>query len=374
MANGRSLRRWQWVHTWSSLVCTLFLLLLCITGLPLVFHDEIDDWLHPSPVAAGVDNVASDVPVTDILARAKARYPGDGFAFLSFPDDEAVVTVGMLSHPGTPEERNHWLKFHPVTGELLDDPMEHGRRRIEFMDVMLSLHNSLVAGLPGTLFLGLMGLCFVAALVTGLVLYVPFMRRLAFGTVRMTHSRRAGWLDLHNLLGITALAWMTVVGVTGVINTLERPLFAVWQASDLQAMLADTGRSGQSVGQCTPERALAAADAGTDGRRRTSVLFPSAAAHHPYHYLVWSHGDTLVTKELLSAVLVSADTCRIDARGELPWYLRTLELSRPFHFGNYGGLTLKIVWALLDLATIAVLVSGLVIWVGKRRQRKEVIA
>jgi hypothetical protein len=37
-----TLRAWSKVHTWSSLICTLFLLILALTGLPLVFHDEID--------------------------------------------------------------------------------------------------------------------------------------------------------------------------------------------------------------------------------------------------------------------------------------------------------------------------------------------
>ena len=37
MPSARALRRWSWVHTWSSLVCTLFLLMLCLTGLPLIF-------------------------------------------------------------------------------------------------------------------------------------------------------------------------------------------------------------------------------------------------------------------------------------------------------------------------------------------------
>ncbi|WP_312930450.1 PepSY domain-containing protein, partial [Stutzerimonas nitrititolerans] len=37
-----ALRRWGWVHKWSSLVCTLFILLLCLTGLPLIFSHEID--------------------------------------------------------------------------------------------------------------------------------------------------------------------------------------------------------------------------------------------------------------------------------------------------------------------------------------------
>ena len=39
---SRSVRTWAWLHKWSSLVCTVFMLLLCLTGLPLIFHHEID--------------------------------------------------------------------------------------------------------------------------------------------------------------------------------------------------------------------------------------------------------------------------------------------------------------------------------------------
>ena len=41
MLSPTALRRWSWTHKWSSLVCTVFMLLLCITGLPLIFHHEI---------------------------------------------------------------------------------------------------------------------------------------------------------------------------------------------------------------------------------------------------------------------------------------------------------------------------------------------
>ncbi|WP_334385616.1 PepSY-associated TM helix domain-containing protein [Bradyrhizobium sp. AZCC 2262] len=44
-----------------------------------------------------------------------------------------------------------------------------------------------------------------------------------------------------------------------------------------------------------------------------------------------------------------------------------LQVSRPLHFGDYGGLPLKIIWALLDLAAIVVLASGLYLWLGKRK-------
>ena len=55
----------------------------------------------------------------------------------------------------------------------------------------------------------------------------------------------------------------------------------------------------------------------------------------------------------------------------LPWYLRALEVSRPLHFGDYGGLPLKILWAFFDLALIVVLVSGVYLWLIRRRAPVE---
>lgn len=41
----RTFRIWHLIHKWTSLVCTVFLLLLCLTGLPLIFRDELSLWL-----------------------------------------------------------------------------------------------------------------------------------------------------------------------------------------------------------------------------------------------------------------------------------------------------------------------------------------
>ena len=37
-----TLRLWSAIHKWTSLICTAFIMMLCLTGLPLIFHDEID--------------------------------------------------------------------------------------------------------------------------------------------------------------------------------------------------------------------------------------------------------------------------------------------------------------------------------------------
>ncbi len=39
----------------------------------------------------------------------------------------------------------------------------------------------------------------------------------------------------------------------------------------------------------------------------------------------------------------------------MPWYVSTLFIPQPLHFGDYGGMPLKIVWAVLDVLTIIIL-------------------
>ncbi|MOA48772.1 hypothetical protein D3C78_1715640 [compost metagenome] len=55
----------------------------------------------------------------------------------------------------------------------------------------------------------------------------------------------------------------------------------------------------------------------------------------------------------------------------MPLYAKILFISQPLHFGDYGGLPLKIVWALLDVVSIVVLGSGLYLWLGRRKAPLE---
>jgi len=68
---------------------------------------------------------------------------------------------------------------------------------------------------------------------------------------------------------------------------------------------------------------------------------------------------------LVTPVLVDAATGTVTDERPMPWYMKALFLSQPLHFGDYGGLSLKIIWALLTLITIVVLGSGIFLWLSK---------
>src|SRR5262245_52418786 len=117
----KSLRIWSITHKWTSLVCTLFLLVLCVTGLPLVFGDEIRDWLNEDPPYAAVPSDAPRENLDRLVAKAHARYPGEEIRYLFIDSDEPQVLVALAPSPQAGPKLVHTMKFDAHTGALLKD-------------------------------------------------------------------------------------------------------------------------------------------------------------------------------------------------------------------------------------------------------------
>lgn len=356
-----TVRAWSWVHKWTSLVCTAFLLMLCLTGLPLIFSHEIDDALGHDrwrPARAEGPLLSYD----QILKVALDARPGETPIFMSFDDDRPVVNVTTGPSADAPGPKMYFASYDRTSGDLVPQVADGG-----VMDFILQLHTDLFLGLGGMLFLGAMGLLFVAAIVSGVVLYGPFMRRLPFGALRLERSRRVKWLDYHNLLGVITAAWVLVVGVTGVINTLAVPILAYWKNAELATLTASYDGKGPVTARSSLDAAIGKAQAALPGMELQFVAFPGGSYSTDRHYAVFFHGASPLTSHMTTPALIEADTGRFAAAAPSPWYVKTLALSQPLHFGDYGGLPLKILWGVLDLFTIVVLGSGLYLWLAKRR-------
>jgi len=368
--SNQSLRRWSWIHKWSSLVCTVFMLLLCLTGLPLIFHHEIGHLLgNDVDVPALAPEVAANPPranLDDVIAAGKALYPGKIMMYMSQEIDEpAIWNVTLGDHPT--DEHYKPIAVDARTAKVIAEPAFEGGA---FMSTMLRLHVDMFAGLPGMLFLGFMGLLLIVAIVSGVVLYAPFMRKLEFGTVREGRTKRLKWLDLHNLLGIVTLTWALVVGATGVVNTLADVLLKVWQATEIAAMLEPYKDAKPPERMASMDAAVKTAMAAEPGMQVAFVAFPGTPFASPHHYGVFMRGDQAFSSRLYKPVLIDAETGVITDHRDLPWYLTALLVSQPLHFGDYGGGWMKFLWAMLDLATIVVLGSGLYLWIRRGRTAK----
>lgn len=365
---NRAITAVAWVHKWSSLICTLALFMLCLTGLPLIFHDEIEG-LSESTALQGPASARTGQPLDRIVGAALTDYanaagnPGVPL-FIGFSAENPLITVTVGPRPDAVEADMRLFSYDRASGAAVGEVEQGG-----VMDFLLQLHTDLLLGLPGMLFLGVMAVLFVVALVSGLVLYVPFMRRLAFGTLRHDRSARVRNLDQHNLLGVLALGWTLVIGLTGAINAFADPLTAAWRTGELQSMVA--GQEGQRAlapaDYGSIDTAMVRAQAALPGQMPQFIGFPGGAWSSARHYAIFFQGDTPLTSHLLTPALVDAASGALSDVRPMPATMQALMLSKPLHFGDYGGLALKLVWAALTLATLWVLWTGLVLWLGKRR-------
>lgn len=359
-----TIRRWSFVHTWSSLICSVFLLMLALTGLPLIFHHEIDHLLGNQPEFKQMPADTPALNLEQLVQAAQAHRPDEAMQYLAWDEDEpnGVIAI-MAATAATEPNASHTFMLDARTGEALQTPSANGGLTL----FLLRLHVDLFAGLPGKLLLAGMGILFVLAIISGTVLYLPFMRRLKFASVRRDKSLRLRWLDRHNLIGVVTLTWALVVGVTGVISACADLLIAAWRTDSLGAMIEPYRNAPPLTLRAPATDLLKIAKQAAPGMQPDFIAFPGTRFSSEHHYGVFMKGSSHLTAHLLTPVLIDASDLSVTAIAKRPWYMDAMGLSQPLHFGDYGAMPMKILWALMDVLSIVVLGSGVYLWWMKRK-------
>lgn len=353
---------WYMIHRWTSLVCAGFALLLCLTGLPLIFKAEIE---ASNASNQPLENVV-DTPFVSLDRLTKASltlYPGQNMAYISLDEEDQLAYVGITS---VDTKEDHWIKFDAHTAQVLEQS-KLPENNLTFIDLMSGLHRNMLMGERGHWFLGFMCLVFMVALVSGVVIYSPFMKTLPFGTLRLDIPRRA-WLDWHKLIGMVTLVWAATLSLTGMLFVVYEPLENLWKNATFPAILASYQGQPLPTQLSSLQLAVDTVETALPGQRVSSITYPNEITSSPYHYLIWTKGTTPLTAYLQTPTLIDAATGELTATFPLPWYMKVLSFAGPLHYGNHKGLPLKFLWALLDLLTIGMLISGIYAWVLKGRK------
>ena len=362
-----SLRTWDGIHRWSSLICTVSLLILYLTGLPLIFHDEIESLTGSHPAVIDTNAASSTQDIDATIKAALADHPNQVIQYIAFDDGQTTIAnIATAPASNADPSQTQYTYYNTYTAQKAQiPPVTDG-----VMWFLLQLHKDLFLGLNGTLFIGGMGLCFLISIISGVVLYAPFMRKLDFGEVRKKSAKKVKWLDLHNLLGIATLAWAFIVCITGVINTLSTPIVSLWQTGQLAEMTAPYQNLPLVTKLTSVTQAIDVAQSTAPNMEPFIIAYPGTPFSSKHHYAIFMQGKTPLTSRLFTPALIDAETGKLTAMRAMPWYVSMMFISQPLHFGDYGGLPLKVIWAIFDVITIIILISGVYLWL-KRRQRYE---
>ncbi|RZA26367.1 MAG: hypothetical protein EOP10_03900 [Proteobacteria bacterium] len=362
-ARGKLFQRFYSWHRYLGLFLALHLVLLILTGMLLTLRDE----LQSSDDVSATESLraeSSKIPLDELISRAKGKEPKGLPLAINFDDDNPDRLTVRMGKDGSPLFRGSSKhNFDRFTGEIPTLAPAGG-----FWDFILRFHREFLLGFYGKLYVGLIGFLLLISLISGVYLYAPTSLRRSFGSIR--RNRLTFTLsDIHKLFGMTVFVWLLLIGFTGTLLATSGQLLKLYQYTELNALKEQFASSPVSD-QISVDAALAAAIREAPDKEVAFITFPATEFSTIGHYIFVLNGKEGFDKYLSEIVLIDArDGSRATTR-RLPWYLKAVLLSEPLHFGNYGGLTLKILWVGFSLLTLVLTLSGPALWYMRKRKGK----
>lgn len=359
------------LHRWLSAVCGVFFLLLCLTGLPLLFKDEITQWNRVEPLphagtasyrelwrgaAAGLEKVPAQNPGKKV--QAISAMPEHGLLLYRIADKESRGRTGRMSMGGTQ------IAYAPATEQAV--AWRSGAVKSEtiasLMHTLHILHLRLGMGQGGMIFLGVM--CFLSflSLLGGLLLYPNFMRRRLFGGTRGGTSA-GGFFDWHNFLGVVTAVWAGLMTLSGVAIVIFSVGYGAYLADvDAHAPQGDAAH-------VSYEDMLAYAEEAFPSQDVLSMEAATGKLAATLYLTDESHPAMFMGQKVLFAR--TEDGALAHFTEPLPRYLAVCASLLDLHIHNHSTMLLKVIWALLDLLTIVVIVTGFLGWWQRAHRQKE---
>ena len=356
----KTLRRISLIlHRYLGLYLGAVIVVLSLTGSVLVFRGEIDAWMHPDVVR--VAPTTERVSLDRVTHRVEAAFPGDQVRLVRLPQSPTEPYKVWLS------EASHERVFvDPADGTILG----HWDERETLTGWLFTLHTDLFAGTTGAWVVGLSGLALALLCVTGLVLWWPGVRNWWMAVT--VKAKRLNY-DLHRAGGFWTMLFVLVIALTGAGlifytsaghllhwmtgSTMEsEPPPTVTTVQEPRVSLAEVFQTARAeLPNATPTFLYRSQSA----QAPALVRFRMAGELHP-------NGRSFVYVDPYRGVVL-----RVDRAVEGPLGQHLQHALYPLHIGSFGGIAVKVLYALLGLVPVVLAVTGVIIWYPRWRRKKQ---
>lgn len=383
---------WVWLHRWTGLAMAGFLIIVGLTGSLLAFWMELNQWLSPEMYPGERPGVMLDAATLARRAEAIVPQARTTTVYLGYPGS---VMIGMEARDGAPALDFEYIHLDPVDGNERGRASWNGlpRRRTDILPFVYSLHMYLAMSGVGDWILGIVALVWTIDCFVGFYLTLPLPARHArqgffarwkpawlvkwrSSTYRINFDlHRAGGLWLWAMLLI--FAWSSVymdlnyvyTRVTQLVFDYEQPM---WARIGFRPPTTGAPMSWEQA-QATGQRLMAA-----EASQRGFTIERALALYHSkalggWEYRVRSsrdigdkYGTTSVYFDAFDGKLLSV---RIPTGAQSGTTLTTW--LEQLHTANLFGLPYRIFVCFLGLVISMLSITGVYIWLKKRRARQR---
>lgn len=351
-------------HAAIGLLAGALLYLVCLSGTLLVFYDE---WQRAEqPAAPEMNRIAPEAvqkAIGAVLATERGQ-PGTTHLYAHLPSEHLPRTtittdtqafhIDQQGNIALPEE-NLWSEF--------------------LYGLHYTLNIPVAQGLVGITLVGILGALMLALSISGVIAH-PKIFRDAF-RLRTRHSGGTALSDWHNRLSVWTLPFGIAIALTGAVIGLASVTAYVaaerYYDGDVEALYATIfGEEG------APDPAPAPLPDVATALRHMETSYPGvdvtyAIVHEPgtagqHVQIVGEHPRRLIFGEYY-AFDPSGTFMGTAGMADGDLGKQAAASNYNLHFGNYGGLPVKILYFVFGLALTVVAATGVYIWLGKRRRR-----
>jgi uncharacterized iron-regulated membrane protein len=357
------------LHTWTGLLVGWILYLIFLNGAVSYWREEITRWAQPEIGATrDVDTVTRGA-----IAHLQAKAPKATSWSISLPDERASGATATFREKGKPAPRRG---VDPNAVTIGPDGQVVTPRDTEGGDAFYRLHFDLryVPVIWGRWIVGFCAMFMLVAIVSGVITHKKIFAD--FFTFRPGEGQRS-WLDGHNALAVLALPFHAMITYTGLITLMV--LYVPWGVAanypSKTAYYAESitrtkpvKPSGQAAPLADIGAVLKSAERAWDGGHAGLVRIDAPNDKAARIIVTRRASDTLVdgrweivfdgvTGEIRSQVAPTSSG--MIARGGMVG----------LHAGRFAPMTMRWLFFLSGLAGTAMVATGLVLWIAKRRQK-----
>lgn len=350
-------------HGAIGLLAGAMLYLVCLSGMLVVVHHEWQRWEQPDIAEMeALSPAAMQRAMGEMLAaeRAEGLSPTTHL-YLATPAEDMPRGIVTTDHGGA------------YIGE---DGSLQGPEATPWTQFLIDMHYYLhLPSVWGMTLVGALGAMMVALALTG-VLAHPRIFRDAF-RMRVRGQARVALTDIHNRLSVWTLPLATAVSLTGAIIGLSIvtsfTVAGTWFGGD-QTQVYTPIFGGEAAPDPAPAPLPDVAAALEDAAARMPDVVPGLViAHDPgtagqHVQVMGAHERRLIFGEYYNYDAAGNYEGRAGLADGALGQQAASSVYR-LHFGNFGGLPIKLVYVLLGLAMTVISGSGVSIWLAKRRQK-----
>lgn len=346
------------IHKWLGLLAGLFIFVMGLTGSILIFDDEIEHFIHRDVIYQPDSN--QPVSLDNAYNSIVEKHENWDVRFTHIPAQANRAIEAEIRRPNA----RRYLYLHPSNGTILRDLDSYNT----FSYWMLKLHYTLHSGFFGEVIVLIVGFMFICSLITGFWFYrKAIWNVLTFKIRPRFRDLKSGSSELHRSIGVWALIFNFITAITGTViiliivmtnarknspNPMPNPPAVETSIDDLmaQAKLTYPGFDPSYIGM--PRQ--------PDGQ---ITLYGHMNTDWPIHYKFSNYLQFNPTN--------GTQTNSFFVKNQ-PVTTHLLSFTYPLHFGDWGGIPIKILYCLFGLAPAILSITGFIIWQRRNNMKKSI--